>query len=227
VPFHPTLGARLAQDFPIRQGQRHAHYLATYKLFLRFFKERIAVNNLQPDDAKTGVVLVYSWMTQAELQPTCWKHFASAKKLLRQDKTRRLTASEVDALRAFVGGSLIATSKYLHLFNPSRYAMWDTNVARAAYRYSWQQCNQSERYIEYLDDINDLHLHAALRERIRQAIGKSSAVRCKEFALFQLGLAESTPPSYVSELSIADYALAPEKYTEDLDVEDDPGVSGC
>ena len=221
MAFHPTLRARLKQKFPIRQAERDARYLATYKLFLRFFKERIAVNNLQADDAKAGVVFVYSWMTPSELQPDCWRHFALAKEILKRDKARRLNAAEVDTLKSFVGGSLIATSKFLHFFKPSRYAMWDTNVARAAYRYSWKECNRSERYIEYLNDIKRLTLHDALRKRVRDVIGTASAMRCKEFALFQLGLAETTPPSNVAEVSIADLEFASEKYTLDLAAEQD------
>ena len=221
MAFHPTLRARLTHNFPIRQAERDARYLATYKLFLRFFKERIAVNNLQADDAKAGVVFVYSWMTPSELRPDCWKHFALAKEILKRDKAGRLNAAEVDALKSFVGGSLIATSKFLHFFKPSRYAMWDTNVARVAYRCSWRECNRAERYIEYLNDIKGLNLHDALRKRVRNVIGNTSAMRCKEFALFQLGLAETTPPSNVAEVSIADLELASEKYTLDLATEHD------
>jgi hypothetical protein len=221
VAFHPTLRERLTHRFPIRKTERDARQLATYKLFLRFFKERIAVNNLQADDAMAGVVFVYSWMTPSELKPDCWKHFALAKGILKRAKAGRLNATEVDTLKSFVGGSLIATSKFLHLFMPSRYAMWDTNVARVAYRCSWQECNRAERYIEYLDDIKGLELHDALRKRVRDVIGNTSAMRCKEFALFQLGLSETAPPSNVAEVSIADLEFASEKYTLDLTTEHD------
>jgi hypothetical protein len=221
VTFHPTLRARLTQHFPIRQAERDARYLATYKLFLRFFKERIAVSDLQADDAKAGVVFVYSWMAPAEFKPECWNHFALAKKVLKRDKDGPLSAVEVDALKSFVGGSLIATSKFLHFFNPNRYAIWDTNVARVAYRYSWKECNRSQRYIEYLNDIKQLELSAALRKRVHDVIGRCSAMRCKEFALFQLGVAETTPPSNAAEVNIADFEFASEKYTLDLAAEYD------
>jgi hypothetical protein len=221
VPFHATLSNRLTREYPIRQVERDAHYAATYDLFLRFFKERIAIENLRADDAKVGVVLVYSWMAPAELKTESWKHFAAARRILQLDKARRLNAAEIDTLKAFVGGSLIATSKYLHFLNPRRYAIWDTNVARAAYRYSWQQCNRSERYLEYLDDMKHLTLPEALRQRVRTAIGTSSSMRCKEFALFHLGLAESAPPTTAPALNIADITVEQENYTLDLGISDD------
>lgn len=221
MPFHPTLGERLTQNFPIRQNEQDARDLATYKLFLRFFKERVAVRNLQLNDAKIGVVLVFSAMQSTALKPDCWNYFPSAKRMLERDTIARLNGTEIDALKSFVGGSLIATSKFLHFVNPSRYAMWDANIARAAYRYTWHQCNRSDRYIEYLDDIERLKLESKLRGRIRDAIGTGGALRYKEFALFHLGIAESAPPSAALDLEAADYPFAPEKFTLDLGTDED------
>ncbi len=221
MAFHPTLCERLIPSFLIRQDERESRYLATYHLFLKFFREHIAVANLSVSDAKIGVILVYTWMQPAALKPDCWKHFPLAKKMLLRDKAGRLNVDEIDALKCFVGGSLIATSNFLHLFNPNRYAMWDTNVARAAYRYSWQQCNRSDRYIQYLDDINGLNLDGALRRRVHDAVGSASELRLKEFALFQLGVAESTPSSDVLEVDITDFPFATDKFTLDLGIDED------
>jgi hypothetical protein len=221
MPFRPTLYRRLTRAFPIRHDENDARCLATYSLFLKFFKERIAVENLRESDAKIGVVLVFSWMQSTPLKPECWKYFPQAKRILQQDKVARLKAAEIDVLKVFVGGSLMATSKFLHFFNPRRYAMWDTNVARAAYGYTWHQCNQSERYVEYLDDIRQLELDDALHARVRNAIGRTGTLRCKEFALFQLGISESTAAPNVSDLNIADFPFAPEKFTLDLGTDED------
>ena len=220
MSFHRTLHQRLMHNFPIRQEERDVRYLATYKLYSRFFRERIAVKNLQPNDAKVGVVLVYTWMQPAELKPDCFKHFPVAKTMLQRDKAGRLNAAEIDALKTFVGGSLIATSKFLHFYNPSRYAIWDTNVARAAYRYTWPQCNRSARYLEYLDDIKGLTLDSGLRQRVRDAIGPAGALRVKEFALFQLGISESEPASHALDPMIADIPFAGGAFTLDLGTEE-------
>jgi hypothetical protein len=115
---------------------------------------------------------------------------------------------------------LIATSKFLHFYNPARYAIWDTNVARAAYRYTWPQCNSSARYLEYLDDIKRLTLDAGLRRRVRAAIGSAGALREKEFALFQLGIAETEPASHALDPVIIDLPFAAETFTLDLGTEE-------
>jgi hypothetical protein len=223
MPFDKTLSERLKRHFPIRRDEQDSRYLATYDLFLKYFRDNIAVTNLNVSDAKIGVVLVYTWMQPALLKPDCWKHFPLAKKTLTRDKAGRLNVDEIEALKHFVGGSLIATSKFLHFFNPSRYAMWDTNVARAGYRYSWHQCNRSDRYIRYLDDINGLTLDEALRSRIHEAIGSASELRVKEFALFQLGLAESAPPPSDYKLDITDFPFATDNFTVDLGADEDGG----
>lgn len=97
--------------------------------------------------------------------------------------------------------------------------MWGTNVARAAYRYTWKECNRSDRYIEYLNDIEQLNVGEALLERVRSAIGASSALRCKKFVLSQLGIAESARRSSASEIS--DYPFSPETFSLNLGIEED------
>jgi hypothetical protein len=216
MPFHKTLRERLAQDFAIRRDEMDARYLATYDLFLKYFKDNIAVTNLSVGDAKIGVVLVYTWMQPTPLKPDCFKHFPLAKEMLLREKAGRLKVDDIQALKHFVGGSLIATSKFLHFLNPSRYAIWDTNVARAAYRYSWHQCNRADRYLQYLDDINELTLDDALRSRIRDAIGSVSELRVKEFALFQLGIYEAAPIHSDHQVDISDLPFATENFTVDL-----------
>ncbi len=195
MSFDPTLQGRLLEDFPIRNIARDRRYLATYKLFLSFFRKRIAVTNLQPEDAKSAVVLIYTWMQPATLDPVCWKHFARAKRALVKDSEAQLSAEQIDEVKSFVGNSLIATSKFLHFFNPTRYAIWDRNVAWAAYRRTRYWFNKTERYVDYLDDLKALKLERAVRERVRAFIPAASIVRTKEFALFHLGISDPKRPS--------------------------------
>jgi hypothetical protein len=218
MPFDKTLRERLAHQVPIRRDEMDARLLATYDLFLKYFRDSIAVPNLSISDAKIGVVLVYTWMQPAQLNPDCWQTFPLAKEVLMREKNGRLNVGDIEALKHFVGGSLIATSKFLHFVNPDRYAMWDTNVARAAYRYSWQQCNRPDRYLQYLDDINELALDDGLRSRVQDAIGSASELRMKEFALFQLGIAESGSKARDPEVDINDLPFAAENFTIDLSV---------
>jgi hypothetical protein len=216
MAFDKTLGERLSRQFTIRPDEMDARYLATYDLFLKYFRDNIAVPNLSVSDAQIGVVLVYTWMQPAALNTDCWQHFPMAKEVLMRDKVGRLNVDDIEVLKHFVGGSLIATSKFLHLVNPDRYAMWDTHVARAAYRYSWHQCNHPDRYLQYLDDINELTLDDAVGKRVRDAIGSASELRMKEFALFQLGIAESGSRAGDHEVEITDLPFATENFSIDL-----------
>lgn len=217
MPFDRTLHERLARDFPIRRDEMHARHLATYDLFLKYFRDNIAVPNLSMSDAKLGVVLVYTWMQPAALNPDCWENHRLAEEVLAREKTSRLNVDDIEPLKQFVGGSLIATSKFLHFLNPDQYAMWDTNVARAAYRYSWQQCNRTDRYLQYLDDINELTLDDALRRRVQDAIGSASELRIKEFALCQLGITESGSGPRNHEVDmVEDLPFATENFSVDL-----------
>jgi hypothetical protein len=174
------------------------------------------VPNLNVSNAKIGVVLVYTWMQPAALNPDCWQHYHSAKEVLERDRVGLLDVDDIEALKHFVGGSLIATSKFLHLLNPDRYAMWDANVARAGYRYSWHQSNRADRYLQYLDDISELRLDEALGKRVQDAIGSARELRRKEFALFQLGVAESASKPRNHETDLTDLPFATENFTIDL-----------
>jgi hypothetical protein len=66
MPFDATLQERLSR-LRIRSSENDLRYLATYELFLNFFRQRIAVADLLLDDAKIAVVLVlFVALDQAE-----------------------------------------------------------------------------------------------------------------------------------------------------------------
>jgi hypothetical protein len=197
MPFDESLRKRLS-SLRIRTLEIDARYLATYPLFLDFFRTRIAVKRVAPRDAKIAVVLVYSWMGQhARLDPVCWDGFERASSALQSVRRGEPDARAIEALRSFVGGSLVATSKFLHLLDPDTYAMWDQHVARAAYRYRHRyQYNRVDRYLEYLRDLRELEIGQRVRQRVRKVIGDdASPLRVKEFALFHLGISELTSSS--------------------------------
>jgi hypothetical protein len=190
--FDPTLQDRLA-TLHIRNSERDTRYLQTYRLFLNFFRNRIAVPNLLADDAKLGVVLVYTWMGRVQFNPACWDNFDRAKDALNRAAVAELSQREIEDIQSFVGDSLIATSKFLHFLDPEKYAIWDQNVAWAAYRYEhWYQYNRTDRYIGYLADLRDLPLDEPVNNQLYDVLGDVSSLRMKEFALFHLGISE--PP---------------------------------
>jgi hypothetical protein len=193
MPFEKTLGDRLL-GLEIRNSEVDALYLQTYPLFLDFFAKRIAVEHLEPNDAKIAVVLVYSWMGRAWIEPACWKSFASASTALPRMRANAPDKQAIEAIKSFVGDSLIATSKFLHFLDPEKYAIWDRNVAWAAYRYEYPyQYNRIDRYLEYLIDLQELDIDERACQQVRGVLGTQvTPLRMKEFALFHLGISELT-----------------------------------
>ncbi len=117
MPFDETLTQRLS-NLRIRNSAADSRYLHTYQLFVDFFKTRIAVESLACSDAKIAVVLVYSWMGRAQFDPACWKDFERASAALKRIRVQAIDEEAIEAIKAFVGNSLIATSKFLHFFDP-------------------------------------------------------------------------------------------------------------
>jgi hypothetical protein len=178
----------------IRNSENDARYLQTYQVFLNFFKERIAVEDVAANDAKIAVVLVYSWMGRAQIDPACWNNFERARTALQHIRRGEPKEQEIEDIKSFVGNSLIATSKFLHFLAPKRYAIWDRYVAWAAYRYEYPypyQYNKIDRYLVYLRDLETLEINEEVCQQVRKTLkDEVSSLRMKEFALFHLGISE-------------------------------------
>jgi hypothetical protein len=196
VAFDADLAGRLAKLTVFSARLQDARYLKTYPLLISYFHERVAVASPRAEDVRIGVILVYSWMGRgwSNFDPACLEAFHDARQALGHCVRGQGKKDQFEAIKSFVGGSLIAASKFLHFLAPERYAIWDQHVARAAYGLNhWAQYNQIERYCAYLDDLTQLTLPSDLRSRIERSIGKTSDLRAKEFALFQLGLSMLKP----------------------------------
>jgi hypothetical protein len=187
MTFEATLRRRLT-GLEIRQSPADAEYQGTYRAISRFFRERIVIRDLRESDAAAAVILVYSWMGRARLKADCLKNFPVAKEMLR-NKRGDFDTSEVEELMSYVGGSLVATSKFLHFAFPDEYGIWDQNVAFAGY---WKSghLKSIEDYRTYVSDLRKLALPETIEHKVRAAIGMATAVRTKEFALFHLGIAQ-------------------------------------
>src|SRR5699024_5282001 len=129
MAFETTLPQRLSK-LEIRDTTIDATYRDTYPLFIEYFQKRIAVPDLDENDARLAGVLVYTWMTPAKLNTAHWKNFSIAKDALQGlARSTDINVDQLQRIRSFVGNSLIATSKFLHLFDPVRFAIWDRRVA--------------------------------------------------------------------------------------------------
>lgn len=191
MAFEPSLQARLS-NLEIRNTPNDVTYLATYPLFVDYFQKRIVVPDLAENDAKIAVTLVYAWMAPAKLNAHQWINFGAAKDALQElASSDELTLDQLEGIKSFVGGSLIATSKFLHLFDPCRFAIWDRRVAWAGYRYAhYHRYNRDDLYLIYLEDLRALELPSRASTLVSDTIGEATEMRRKEFALFHLGVQE-------------------------------------
>lgn len=194
MPFEPTLEERL-RGLVIRQADMDERYLAAYPVFRDFFENNLAITAPTANSAKVGVHLVYTWMGRSTLDPACLERAQAALALLPDARAGQLSTERLVALAEFVGGSIIATSKFLHFLNPEHFAIWDQHVARAAYGFSYHaQYANAARYQTYLADIREWTLPQDARGCVEEALPANvSELRKKEFALFHLGISELQP----------------------------------
>ena len=190
MAFEKTLLDRLL-NVEISESAKDRFYAGSYNVFLEFFRNRIAIKAFEDNGAKIGVFLVYSWMARAVLEINSIQNLGPAKPAIMKACLGDISIGELNLIKDFVGGSLIATSKFLHFLNPENFAIWDSNVAFAAYRFKHRyQYNSNAKYLEYLSDLKTLKLPDDLRKRVLLFLPNSSEARVKEFALFHLGITE-------------------------------------
>ena len=195
MAFEKTLEERLTAFYSNRSKTIRKidnFYSATYPLILDFFREKINRPDFAEVDAKLGVVLVYSWMAPAKLNVDYLKKYEPAKSAIEKIRSGEgINRAQLESMIAFVGGSLIATSKYLHFLCPARFAIWDRRVAGAAYRLNHHyQYNNLELYLTYLDDLKKWRW---IPMNVQQNDpGLATDMRKKELALFELGISEQT-----------------------------------
>ena len=189
APFRVDTAERLNEPalLNVRESSLDEWYLMSYRLFLEFFRKRIAVPDIQEHDAKIATTLVYSWMGRAKLNPVHWDNFARMKPALLRSRVE-MTLEQLSDIQSFIGGSLIATSKFLHFTEPSTYAFWDRHVARAAYGLKSQPRDVDKQYLAYLCDLKKLRISECIRSQVHSIVGEASELRVKEFALFHLGI---------------------------------------
>jgi hypothetical protein len=169
----------------------NAWYLETYGPFVDHFRERIAVPGVQRNDAIIGVALVYSWMPTMPKR-ACHLDFEAVREALFSCIQGNPTADNVGVIKAFVGGSMVAASKFLHFCSPDKYPIWDSRVVRGGYKRSWNEKKDSgsKPYIDYLEHINSLKLPERIIKQVGEIARDFSVLRIKEFAIFSLGASE-------------------------------------
>lgn len=188
------LGDRLRAFDPPTPGGSMRFYLGTYRQFRDVFS-RLTFTPEGKEESDFCVWLVASWMRLQ--QDDHWdnyerglrKYEAALPSLCKVREGRSLTfPDDLDAIKDYVGGSMVAASKFLHFVEPERFAMWDRNVWRAISgepKSAFRDC--AKAYSCYLGWLSQFALPATLDEDLRQLLGDVTSLRRKEFALFCLG----------------------------------------
>ncbi len=174
-------------------GQRPnvASYIKSYPKMLRA-AEILRVSN-DPERLYGIAAIAYSWM------PTILKNWPSDQVLNNlakwaQDVSDTKSAAadvregkiKFESLRS-VNGTLVGTSKFLHLLAPDKFPIWDSVVARHwGLKHSYQYENP-ERYAEYLEFVAaaaQSEHGKNFREALCHHAEGLSLVRCIEFVLY-------------------------------------------
>lgn len=196
MPLSSQIGNRLGA-ISFRDDEQDKFYLGTYPAIRQYFLEHVCCLEPQVNDVKIAVMLAYTWMGRAKLQPSSLEHYRDAVPIIERARTSAgILSSDIQTLGRLVGDSLIATSKFLHFLNPEKYAIWDTKVAWAAYHLRYDEISKLtdarhvDRYLDYLRDLSSFQLPANVQQKVTALIPNASELRKKEFALFHLGIAE-------------------------------------
>jgi hypothetical protein len=191
MAFLPTLKAELAK-LQIDGIYYNPIYIGSYSAILKYFSDHVDLPNVTENCARLGVAFCYSWMPTVKVRPHIFSKFDEFSEALQTIKQSPIDATSMANIVNFVGGSTVATSKFLHFLTPKKYAIWDSRVARAGYGFCLhKQVAKQANYLSYLKDISDLKLPNQLLEQIKREMPDATEMRIKEFALFQLGLQEN------------------------------------
>ena len=178
---------------PAIAGWDH-YYLGTYKRLLRTFEEvTFAEGSSLESDA--CVWFVTSWMRLQKNQH--WENYQAglayyerARPVLVKARSEGAVTfpDDLKTVRAYLGGSMIAASKFLHFLRPDRFAMWDQNVAEAMFGNKRRDfLNSPKQYACYLGNLALLDLPDDVDRNVRRVLGDVTLIRRKEFVLFCLG----------------------------------------
>lgn len=174
-------------------------YLATYP----HIRATVAgFSRITSDEIYATIAMVYGLMpTAMNLRRGDMEPFLAPLNALR-DTGQRLTAGELDGLKALVNNSIVGTSKLLHFLAPETYPVWDSRINRFLNGEPRPETNSVPRYRDYLADFDRLRVDAdfePLRASIEGRLGYPvSAARAFEMIMYlsdALELNHVAPPA--------------------------------
>lgn len=180
------------QKFKKQPRKQDEFYRLTYPIIRRACS-RLLFDGSSADFERTEacILLVYSWMSPARFsEPISEPNYQLALDALRSLEYGGIREFEI--VVQLLNGSIIGASKFLHFIAPQLYPMWDQHVARYCRLNYWYEYTRIDVYESYRSWLRSKRISKQALERTSKIIGISSAgqeLRCKEFLLFQAGLA--------------------------------------
>ncbi|MFO1176674.1 MAG: hypothetical protein U1E48_15975 [Paracoccaceae bacterium] len=175
-------------------------YIQSYPKILNAAK--ILRDSSNPDRLVGIAAIAYSWMprvlrnwpTEAALNDLAdWALQVSDMEAAANDvrgaaqDVREGRTSKIGDLR-IINGTLVGTSKFMHLLAPDKFPIWDSVVARHWGLNNFNAYEQPERYAEYLDLVAAVQKVDNDDKKFSRALGCHAdgltPVRCIEFCLY-------------------------------------------
>lgn len=179
---------RILIDYKSVELNRLSSYHVSYPEFLQFF-----VNNhiLDKHSLTIGIHFTYGWM------PTAFDFRIGDMDLIlpilnNSKKTGTISSEDVRALKNYLNGSLVGTSKLLHFMLPDVFPIWDSRV----YRYFHEEkphfyrTDNVESYMRFCNICRSIAQHPAYEPAhnwIQSQLYPISKIRSLELIMFNKG----------------------------------------
>lgn len=189
--------ARLAAADSIAERRLYT-YLKTYP----HIRATVAgFKRVSSDELYTTIAIAYGLMpTAMNLRRGDMEPFLAPLNHLHKNGTR-LSASELEGLKALINNSIVGTSKVLHFLSPETYPVWDSRIDRFLNGEPRPETNSIPRYRDYLADFDRLQVDddfEVLRRSVESKLGYPvSAARVFELIMYMsdaLELSFVAPP---------------------------------
>lgn len=165
-------------------------YHGVYLHFHRYFQQ---VEEWDAHQLVLGMSMIYSWMPKI-LHIKC-KDLNKVAIAVNQIKAgQELHPSTLTKMKSCFNNSLVGPSKFLHFLEPSRFAIWDSRVARYFLQRTphHQLMGRMEHYFSYLDFCSSVAneeiydpLHQKIQDQIDYPITKMRSI---EYVMFLKGV---------------------------------------
>lgn len=185
---HEALLRSLARDCSQVPVDSETSYDVSYPEFLAYFGN---CGDLTRHHLIIGANFSYGWMpTILDFRE---RDFERGVEILRRSSSElSLTVGDIEALSRIVNNSIVGASKLLHFVSPTRYAIWDSRVAKyldGRIDGGSRGAAQYRAYNDCMREIGQLYDATAIVETVGKRVGYSvTSMRALELVMYHAGL---------------------------------------